>query len=56
MEKRVKFFFHLFLKHIRKPDEVRERIVELMGDLPRIELFARESNKGWDVWGDELPK
>jgi N6-adenosine-specific RNA methylase IME4 len=41
-------------EHSRKPDEVRERIVELMGDLPRIELFARENNKGWDVWGDEV--
>ena len=40
--------------HSQKPDEVRERIVELMGDLPRIELFAREKTKGWDVWGNEV--
>ena len=25
-----------------------------MGDLPRIELFAREETKGWDVWGNEV--
>ena len=25
-----------------------------MGDIPRIELFAREKNKGWDVWGNEV--
>jgi N6-adenosine-specific RNA methylase IME4 len=24
-----------------------------MGDLPRIELFARKRTPGWDVWGDE---
>ena len=31
-----------------------ERIVELMGDLPRIELFARQQSPGWDVWGNEV--
>jgi len=41
-------------EHSRKPDEVRRRIVQLMGDLPRIELFARERIDGWDVWGDEV--
>lgn len=41
-------------EHSRKPDEVRSRIVELFGDLPRIELFAREKNDGWDVWGNEV--
>jgi len=41
-------------EHSRKPDEVRERIVRLMGDLPRIELFARERFPGWDTWGDEV--
>ena len=32
----------------------RDRIVELMGDLPRIELFARQKTSGWDVWGNEV--
>lgn len=40
--------------HSKKPDIVRDRIVELMGDLPRIELFAREKVKGWDCWGNEV--
>lgn len=40
--------------HSKKPDETREKIVELMGDLSRIELFARQSTKGWDVWGNEV--
>jgi len=41
-------------KHSKKPDEARKRIVELMGDIPRIELFAREKVEGWDVWGNEV--
>ena len=41
-------------EHSRKPDGVRNRIVDLMGDLPRIELFAREKTEGWDVWGNEV--
>ncbi len=43
-------------EHSRKPDEVRDRIVELLGDIPRIELFARHILKGWDVWGNETTK
>ena len=42
--------------HSKKPDIVREKIVELMGDLPRIELFARIKKEGWDVWGNETDK
>lgn len=43
--------------HSKKPAEVRQRIVDLMGPscLPRIELFARERPAGWDVWGNEVP-
>ena len=41
-------------KHSRKPDEVRQRIVTLMGDVPRIELFGRERTEGWEVWGNEV--
>lgn len=40
--------------HSQKPDKVRERIVELMGDIPRIELFARKKVDGWDCWGDQI--
>lgn len=43
-------------EHSRKPDEARERIVKLMGNLPRIELFARQRYEDWDVWGNESPK
>ena len=41
-------------EHSKKPDEVRERIERLMGDVPRIELFARQKADGWDVWGNEV--
>lgn len=41
-------------EHSRKPDEIRYEIVKLMGDLPRIELFARNKFEGWDVWGNEV--
>lgn len=41
-------------EHSRKPDETRDRIVELCGDIPRIELFARQSVNGWDCWGNEV--
>lgn len=41
-------------EHSRKPDIVRDRIIELAGDLPRIELFARQTPLGWDVWGNEV--
>ena len=41
-------------EHSRKPDEVRNRIVELLGNLPRVELFARQKAEGWDVWGNEV--
>jgi N6-adenosine-specific RNA methylase IME4 len=40
--------------HSKKPDETRDKIVRLMGDLPRVELFARQSPPGWDVWGNEV--
>ena len=43
-------------EHSRKPDSVAERIVDLMGDTPRIELFAREKRTGWETWGDEPEK
>lgn len=40
--------------HSKKPDETRDRILELCGDIPRIELFARQQTEGWDTWGNEV--
>lgn len=40
-------------QHSKKPDITRDKIVALMGDIPRIELFARQETAGWDTWGNE---
>ena len=40
-------------EHSKKPQEARDRIVELFGEVPRIELFARQHAIGWDCWGNE---
>ena len=41
-------------QHSKKPDVTRDKIVELAGDLPRVELFARQKCPGWDAWGNEV--
>ena len=41
-------------QHSKKPDVTRDKIVELAGNLPRVELFARQKARGWDVWGNEV--
>jgi N6-adenosine-specific RNA methylase IME4 len=41
-------------QHSKKPDEVKKRIVTLMGDIPRIELFARKRTEGWDSIGFDI--
>jgi len=41
-------------KHSQKPQLIRDKIVELIGDESRIELFARNASDGWDVWGNEV--
>lgn len=41
-------------EHSKKPDECRKRIVKLFGDIPRLEMFARQNAKGWDAWGNQV--
>ena len=41
-------------QHSKKPEDARSTILEQMGDLPRIELFARQITPGWAVWGKEV--
>lgn len=41
-------------RHSEKPDEIRDLIVRLCGNVERIELFARKKTEGWDVWGNEV--
>jgi site-specific DNA-methyltransferase (adenine-specific) len=45
---------HQKTRHSEKPAEVRTRIVKLMGDLPRIELFARQKTEGWTCIGNDI--
>ena len=41
-------------EHSKKPNIVRDKIVELCGDKKRIELFAREKYDGWDCEGNQI--
>ena len=41
-------------QHSKKPDIIRDKIVELFGDIPRVELFARQTADGWDSLGNEI--
>ena len=41
-------------EHSKKPEIIRERIVELCGDRPRVELFARQETEGWISLGNEI--
>ena len=41
-------------EHSKKPAETRDRIVKLVGDVHRVELFARQKTPGWDTWGNEV--
>lgn len=41
-------------EHSKKPDIIRDSIVELLGtELTKIELFARDNFDGWDCWGND---
>lgn len=41
-------------EHSQKPDVVRDLLVQLCGDVPRIELFARTETPGWSCWGNGI--
>jgi len=41
-------------KHSKKPDKVRDLIKKWYPNKSRLEMFAREKHKGWDVWGNEV--
>lgn len=58
----VTYFFAPRTKHSAKPQQMRNMILKVSGDLPRIELFARKKEtdlfgendlNGWDTWGNE---
>lgn len=43
-------------RHSEKPHAFREAIEKLCGDVPRVELFARDAAAGWDCWGNQAPQ
>jgi len=40
--------------HSAKPAEIRQRIIELYPDEPRLEMFARNEWEGWEVFGNQV--
>lgn len=43
-------------EHSRKPDEIRTRVAAYAGDVPKLEMNARQAWPGWDQWGNEVEK
>lgn len=43
-------------QHSEKPNGVRAHIEQAHPDADRLELFARDGNTGWELWGDEVPE
>lgn len=42
--------------HSEKPEIFRQQIADrYIGDLPKLEMFARCAPEGWDVFGNEAP-
>lgn len=41
--------------HSRKPQQMRDYIQQISGDVPRLEMFARIAAPGFDLWGNEAP-
>jgi N6-adenosine-specific RNA methylase IME4 len=46
-------FFEFERCHSQKPPQMRV-MIENISYAPRLELFARSTIKGWDVWGNEV--
>jgi len=40
--------------HSKKPDEIRNRIVQMFPTQKKLEMFARQKTEGWDVFGNEV--
>lgn len=47
---------HLLIneKHSKKPQLFRDLIVQMFGNLKKLEMFAREKSEGWDVFGNQI--
>jgi len=53
-EREPQILFAPVIAHSHKPDEAYDRAVRLFGDVPRLEMFARRSRPGWDIFGNEV--
>jgi N6-adenosine-specific RNA methylase IME4 len=51
-----KEFYAPVRQHSRKPDEVSKWLVDLYGDVSRLEMFSRTLRHGWNSWGNEVGK
>jgi N6-adenosine-specific RNA methylase IME4 len=43
-------------EHSRKPEASYVIIENMYPELPKIELFARNTRQGWDSWGNEIAR
>lgn len=43
-------------EHSRKPVEQYDRLEALFGNVPRLEMNARNTRPGWSSWGNEVGK
>lgn len=50
------FFQEKPREHSRKPEYVQDMIDLMYPDAKKIELFARRTRPGWNVWGNETTK
>ncbi len=50
---KTKDIMTLHVQELIDPEKMH-RMIEKVSYGPRIELFAREKHKGWDVWGNEV--
>ena len=50
----IQYFETIRGEHSEKPPEARELLERLVGKVQRVELFARCTTPGWDVWGNEV--
>lgn len=44
------------MEHSAKPSQFRDLLVRLLGEVPRCELFSRDSVPGWDMWGNQCDR
>jgi N6-adenosine-specific RNA methylase IME4 len=44
------------MEHSAKPEIIRDKLIQLLGDVPRIELFSRSNIDGWDAWGNQCDR